>query len=155
MLPATTAVTVMTRTSKRSSAPKEITTTTRLRSKRPPSCSQQLVSRQSSARLLRPDVGVSGCRPPAPSPGHPPSGESSAHVGLRASTVSWAAGESFALSQSYYVGRIEGRPTKVIVTDGRRIDLCDHLDAGRLYKNGANAPSALKVWDAVYDLDED
>ena len=52
------------------------------------------------------------------------------------------AGESFTLSQSYYIGGIKGRPRPtVIVTRGRRIDLCDDLDTGAIYKNGRCTPS--------------
>jgi hypothetical protein len=51
-------------------------------------------------------------------------------------------GCSFNLSQSYYVGGITGRPQPaVIVTRGRRIDLCTHLDAGAIFKNGRSEPS--------------
>jgi hypothetical protein len=52
------------------------------------------------------------------------------------------AGESFTLSQSYYIGGIKGRPRPtVIVTRGRRIDLCDDLDATAIFKNKRNTPS--------------
>jgi hypothetical protein len=51
-------------------------------------------------------------------------------------------GSSFTLSQAFYIGGITGRPQPtVIVTPGRPIDLCDHLDAGAIFKNGRNAPS--------------
>jgi hypothetical protein len=51
-------------------------------------------------------------------------------------------GSSFTLSQAFYIGGITGRPRPtVIVTPGRPIDLCDHLDAGAIFKNGRNAPS--------------
>jgi hypothetical protein len=52
------------------------------------------------------------------------------------------AGESFTLSQAFYIGGIKCRPRPtVIVTRGRRIDLCDHLDAGAIFKNGRGTPS--------------
>jgi hypothetical protein len=52
------------------------------------------------------------------------------------------AGESFTLSQSYYIGGIKDRPRPtVIVTRGRRIDLLADLDAGAIFKSGRSAPS--------------
>src|SRR5262249_4592728 len=45
--------------------------------------------------------------------------------------------ESFVLSQAFYLGGIEGQPPiKVIPTVGARIDLCDDLDEGAIFKNG-------------------
>ncbi len=47
------------------------------------------------------------------------------------------ASESFTLSQSYYYGRVDGRPApRVELVDGVAIDLADHLDAGALDKRG-------------------
>jgi hypothetical protein len=52
------------------------------------------------------------------------------------------AGESFTLSQAFYIGGITGRPKPiVIVTRGRRIDLCDDLDTDAIFKNGRSGPS--------------
>jgi len=66
------------------------------------------------------------------------------------------AGESFVLSQAFYIGGIVGQPQpKVIVTEGARIDLCDFLDATRIYKNGTSTPTAPRVWEAGYDLEGD
>jgi hypothetical protein len=49
--------------------------------------------------------------------------------------------ESFVLSQAFYVGGLKGQtPIKVIVTEGARIDLCDDLDDGAIFKNGASEP---------------
>jgi KaiC/GvpD/RAD55 family RecA-like ATPase len=46
-------------------------------------------------------------------------------------------GESFTRSQTYYFGRIEGKPApRVELVDGMAIDLADHLDAGALDKRG-------------------
>jgi len=69
---------------------------------------------------------------------------------LRARWVSRANGvlggilapESFVLSQAFYLGGIERQPPiKVITTVGARIDLCDDLDAGAIYKNGTSSPT--------------
>jgi len=50
--------------------------------------------------------------------------------------------ESFVLSQAFYLGGIEGQPPiKVITTVGARIDLCDDLDEGAIYKNGTSSPT--------------
>jgi hypothetical protein len=50
--------------------------------------------------------------------------------------------ESFVLSQAFYVGATKGQPPiKVIVTEGARIDQCDDLDGGAIYKNGTSSPS--------------
>jgi hypothetical protein len=52
-----------------------------------------------------------------------------------------AAGESFTLSQAYYVGNVEGKPpVTVIFTKGAQVDTLDHLDAGAIYKNGSAEP---------------
>jgi len=49
--------------------------------------------------------------------------------------------ESFVLSQAFYLGGIEGQPPiKVIPTVGARIDLCDDLDEGAIFKNGTSSP---------------
>jgi hypothetical protein len=65
------------------------------------------------------------------------------------------AGESFTLSQSYYIGGIKGRPRPtVIVTRGRRIDLCDDLDTDAMFKNGTSNPTA-RTRPAVAFLDDD
>ena len=46
------------------------------------------------------------------------------------------AGESFTLSQPYFIGGIEGKPPiKVFTTAGSRIDLRDDLDAGAIHEN--------------------
>jgi hypothetical protein len=51
-------------------------------------------------------------------------------------------GSSFTLSQAFYIGGITGKPLPtVIVTRGRRIDLCDDLDATAIFKNGRSEPS--------------
>jgi hypothetical protein len=53
------------------------------------------------------------------------------------------AGESFTLSQAFYIGGIEGRPKPTaIITRGHRIDLCEDLDANALFKNGKSEPTA-------------
>ena len=45
------------------------------------------------------------------------------------------------MSQAFYLGGIEGQPPiKVITTVGARIDLCDDLSEGALYKNGTSSP---------------
>jgi hypothetical protein len=66
------------------------------------------------------------------------------------------AGESFTLSQSYYIGGIKGRPRPtVIVTRGRRIDLCDDLDDGAIFKNGRSTPSErFQPTELPLDLEE-
>jgi hypothetical protein len=67
------------------------------------------------------------------------------------------AGESFTLSQSYYIGGIKDRPRPtVIVTRGRRIDLCDDLDGGAIFKNGRSEPPTYSrvVVDIPEDLEE-
>lgn len=52
------------------------------------------------------------------------------------------AGESFNLSQAFYVGTVESKPpVTVIITEGARIDTLDRLDPGAIYKNGKDQPT--------------
>ena len=48
-------------------------------------------------------------------------------------------GESFALSQSFYYGRVEGAPFAIYQTEGKRIDDLPELDAGAMGKQAAKA----------------
>ena len=54
------------------------------------------------------------------------------------------AGESFALSQGFLYGSVEGNQAKhrTVIVDGDFIDARDDLDAGALYKNGATHDTA-------------
>jgi hypothetical protein len=62
---------------------------------------------------------------------------------------------SFNLAQSYYIGSIEGKPAKVLITKGARIDTLDHLDEGAIYKNGpAQPPPAIEHAPVPEDLTE-
>jgi hypothetical protein len=68
--------------------------------------------------------------------------------------------ESFVLSQAFYLGGIEGQSTiQVITTVGARIDLCDDLDDGAIYKNGTSNPSERRqpvaTPDAMTPSDDD
>jgi hypothetical protein len=62
-------------------------------------------------------------------------------------------GSSFTLSQAFYIGGVAGKPQPtVIITRGRRIDLCDDLDAGALFKNGRSAPTERRQ---IEEFEED
>jgi hypothetical protein len=62
-------------------------------------------------------------------------------------------GSSFTLSQAFYIGGLTGKPQPtVIVTRGRRIDLCDDLDAGALFKNGRSEPTERRQ---IEEFEED
>jgi hypothetical protein len=54
------------------------------------------------------------------------------------------ADESFVLSQAYYFGGLVGCPADVIVNHGRRVDLCDDLDALARYQHGSPEPPKRK-----------
>jgi hypothetical protein len=54
------------------------------------------------------------------------------------------ADESFVLSQAYYFGGLVGCPADVIVNHGRRVDLCDDLDALARYQHGWHEPPEPK-----------
>jgi len=62
--------------------------------------------------------------------------------------------ESFVLSQAFYCGGVTGQPPiKVFVTEGARIDLCDDLDEGAIYKNATSEPGERRQPVAVFEED--
>ena len=59
--------------------------------------------------------------------------------------------ESFVLSQAFYVGGIKDQPQiRVIVSEGARIDRCDDLDDGAIFKNGTSSPTVRRQPVEVY-----
>jgi len=79
-------------------------------------------------------------------------GDKTALRGLRAELVARLnrvldgvlAGESFNLSQSFYFGNVEGKPSiQVIVVEGQPIDQLNGIEP--LYKNGSNMPEAPRA----------
>ena len=55
------------------------------------------------------------------------------------------ADESFVLSQAYYFGSIEDKsPITVLISSGRRVDLCEDLDLGARYQHGSPEPPKPK-----------